>query len=1131
MGRLRVDNPIVEWQLEQKMNRVVFQAALILSFIGALHASCWAGLTFHVSPGGNDASSGTQAEPFRTITRARDAVRDAQAEGGAAVIIHGGTYFVAEPIEFTAADSGSKQAPVVYRAAKGENVWLNGGIALSLDSFGPVTDEALRKRLGPVARDHVRQRVLSEEEAARLSPQWPTTWWNYRRGVSSVNELFAGDHRLPMARWPNEGYATFGDIVVPAEEEGETPTFRYEGNRPERWLSAVPEGLWLYGYWRRGYRAEFIQVQSIDAQAKQIELAARNSLGPLETGGASRYCALQVLEELDSPGEWYVDRQRGILFLWPPKSPAVSRVVLSVNPTAVLHCNGTSYVEFHHLGIECAAGCGIRIDQGTACRLVGCEIRNVAAYGIDLSGDRNQVVGCDIHHTGDRAVSLQSGDRSALTPGESSIDNCHLHHTNRVVRAGSQAVSLRGVGNRLSHNVIHDTGYIAVHFSGNDHVMEYNRLFRTNVESAEGGVFYTGRDWTSRGSIIRYNFIHHVEDTQEGCGSSTRFVHLDDSAPGIEIYGNVCYRIGGGVSICGGAANNVHDNLFVECAWGVDIGPRGKDMFEPDGHGGFQMSEQRSWSSLARYLHRYKWNQPPYSTRYPKLVEIFSKRPIAAPWFNIVSSNVMVQCGRGVRAMGMEPGWSTVENNWEGDDPGFVEKDHTRLDFRMTDSAVVRREIGFEPAPLDRIGLYESPDRRSWPVSLDLPPKDWKPRWMRLREEALRTPTGLPVFQVMRVTGDIVIDGVVKPMEWTPGDATGTAPEIHDTAELAWTNEGKKAQRPSQAMVQTDDTSLYVSFRNQIDPEAGVSGGHRWGCDDAVEIAIAEVDEKAVGPTIVLRGYADGHWESSSEAGAPEAVVRRAAQGVGYAAGKTGGAMWCAEWKIPFASLGIDPAKRNPRLVFNLSARKPAGNEWVMWNRHGGSTWDIHRSGFLWLASFGDMAAAASQRRSQACVAIDSRQHPVLMKAEKGCAAAEWAEPVGCYLTATLGNLPGDEWKEMALSFTPEEDGVALLTLMGSCLAIAGTDKSIPLWVYSDNIRVEGATLVNGDLEGPGKRGVPNGWHPHVHPGLWIRDPELAASGECCVKTTHNHRLAQQIAMTKGRTVTVRLQVRGVSSR
>jgi len=668
-----------------------------------------AGTEFHVSVNGDDAFVGTAAEPFRTLSKARDAIRairdsDGQLAGGVAVVVHGGTYWLPEPLDLGPNDGGTAATPVVYRAADGEAVWLSGGVPLRLADFSTVTDQAILKRLPEQRHGRVLAYRFTPKQTSQLAPQWPDTWWT-ERNLNACNELFADGQRLPLARWPNRDYATFGEIIETAHEADQTPEFKYAGQRPQRW--SVDKGVWLYGYWRRGYRAEFVRVKAINQRENTIQLAARNSLGSLEDGGANRYFAVNLLDELDDAGEWFLDRDGGTLYLIPPAGLQGDHVTSSVNSEAVIRCVRTQHVEFHGLGIECSARDGIRIEGGSDCRVVGCEIRNVAFTGIAVTGDRHQIQGCDIHHTGNVGISVKSGDRRRLIRGDSVVDNCHIHHTNRIVRAGSRAVSMDGVGIRVSHNLIHDVGYIAVGFLGNDHVMEFNRLFRTNDESSEGGVFYTGRDWTSRGSVIRYNFVHHVEDSREGCGSATRFVHLDDSAPETEIYGNVCYRLGGCVSICGGAANHVHDNLFVQCHWGVDVGPRGEDMFESDGSGGFRLAPNRfNWSSLVKRLMMYKWNQPPYSTKYPKLVEIFTKDPIAAPWFNVVERNVMVDCGYGIRKGAMKPEWSTIQNNWEGSEPGFVQPDHSKLDFRLASDAVVCGDIGFQGKTPESIGLY-----------------------------------------------------------------------------------------------------------------------------------------------------------------------------------------------------------------------------------------------------------------------------------------------------------------------------------------------------------------------------------------------------------------------------------------
>lgn len=1074
----------------------------------------------HVSPTGRDTNPGTAAAPFQTLDRARDAARVEKAKGAVTVWLHGGTYWQPTPFVLGSEDSGTADAPVVYRALAGEEVWLNGGVSLPLAGFAPVPPD--EKRIDAAAVAHVRCLRLAPELLAKLSPVWPDTWWTSRE-LAANNELFADGQRLPLARWPNDDYTTFGKIVNAAEQKGETPEFEYQGDRPARWN--VAENPFLFGYWRRGYRAEFIRIRAIDAAQKTIQLAARNSLGALEDGGASRYCAVNLIEELDAPGEWFLDRGQGVLYLWPPDR--AKQVVLSLNQEAVIKGSKVQYVEFRGLGIECSARDGISFAESNHCAVVACEVRNVAFDGITLKGDHNRIVGCDVHDTGDVGVTIDTGDRYTLAAGGSVVDNCHIHHTNRISRAGSRAVQILGVGGVLSHNLIHDTGYIAVRFHGNDHVLEYNHLFRTNVESTEGGVFYIGRDWTARGSTIRYNFIHHVEDSREGCGSATRFVHLDDSAPEIHIYGNVCYRMGGGVSICGGADNDVHDNLFVECNWGVDIGPRGEHMFTSDGKGGYQkFTDTKNWPTLVRYLERYKWNQPPYSTRYPKLIEIFTKDPIAAPWFNVVTHNAMVDCGQGIREQNMEPGWSTVADNWVLDDPGLVQPDRTKLDFRLKPDGPLMQK-GFQPIPWEKIGLYASADRRSWPVSYEPVPADWTPRWMHLRDEAKKATDGLPIFKVMEVTGRIVVDGKVDPMEWTPGDATGRAPEIHATAELDRTAQRGEAKRPSQAMLQTDATHLYVNFRNPIDPAAGVTGGHHWGKDDAIEIAIAQLDGDTLGPIIVLRGYADGHWESSPEAGAPPEVVTRSAQGVQYAAFVKDKTLWSAEWSIPFTALGIDPVTANPRLAFNLSVRKPAGDEWVTWSRAGGSTWDVRAAGLLWLAQFGEMAAGKSRFPAVGRIDLDSRQKPVLMDAGPGCTVATWAKPVGCYLTASTSGLTTPGWQEMRFEFTPREDGVVTLKLMGNGVRKPGNDEFIPIWTYADDMRVEGAELVNGGFEEPGAKGCPHGWRFEVKEPLWVHDPKLAAEGEYCIKTWHNGRIAQDLKVTKGQKVTVTLQVRG----
>ena len=203
---------------------------------------------FHVSPSGDDGNLGTAERPFATITRARDAVRAAGSGKGTTVWIHEGRYCLPDSVMFGKLDSGMAGAPVVYRAVDGENVWLSGGIPLPLSAFESVTDAALLARMDPSARKNVRRFVLSKELLARVSPEWPDTWWYYRRAVTRLTEVFAGDQRLPMARWPNEGQR----LSATASPFGSIPSTdaRYSKSGKERRPSARKTSPGSCGPWR-----------------------------------------------------------------------------------------------------------------------------------------------------------------------------------------------------------------------------------------------------------------------------------------------------------------------------------------------------------------------------------------------------------------------------------------------------------------------------------------------------------------------------------------------------------------------------------------------------------------------------------------------------------------------------------------------------------------------------------------------------------------------------------------------------------------------------------------------------------------------------------------------------------------
>lgn len=131
-------------------------------------------------------------------------------------------------------------------------------------------------------------------------------------------ELFVNDRRMTLVRWPNEGWAEFSKVI----ESGPAPwrhhasdkpgAFRYGGDRPASWLTAP--GVWLQGCWCFDWSCETIPAATIDTDRSSITLAHNHPYG-LGGGnrGPRRFFAVNRLEELDLPGEHFVDRGAGEL--------------------------------------------------------------------------------------------------------------------------------------------------------------------------------------------------------------------------------------------------------------------------------------------------------------------------------------------------------------------------------------------------------------------------------------------------------------------------------------------------------------------------------------------------------------------------------------------------------------------------------------------------------------------------------------------------------------------------------------------------------------------------------------------------------------------------------------------------
>ena len=657
------------------------------------------GMTLFVANNGNDAWSGRLAAPnstetdgpFATLERARDEIRKIKGAGempagGVTVELLGGVYHREHPFELKAEDSGSFDAPVVYRARQGEEVRWVGGKAVT--GFEPVTDPAILGRLAPEARDNVLQ--------ANLKTLGITDFGEVKGGGP---ELFFEDKPMMLARWPNEGFVKIvglvgGDPVDVRGTKGDKiGKFMYEGDQPKQWVEE--KDTWVHGYWFWDWADQRHKVESIDTEQRVISVA------PPYHGYGYRvgqwFYGLNILAELDQPGEWYLDRETGVLYFWPPASIKDGQPTVSVIETLV-KMEGVEHVTFRGITFEAARGTAIPISGGAHNRIVGCTLRNLGSWAVNISGGaHNGVVGCDIYETGNGGISLSGGDRQILEPAGHYAENNHIHHYGRWNRMYQPAISISGVGNRASHNLIHNAPHMALSFGGNDHLIEFNEIHSVCYESNDAGAIYSGRDWTMRGTVIRHNYLHHISGFEgRGCVG----VYLDDMFCGTTIYGNLFYRVTRAAFIGGGRDNLVENNIFVDCQPSLHIDARAM------GWAGYHVD-----TTMKERLLAMPYKEPPWSERYPELVNIWEDEP-AAPKGNIVARNIS-QGGKwdGVRDEARR--YVTFENNLVDKDAGFVEPPPGNFQLRDDSPAY---GLGFKPIPIEKIGLYQDEQRASWPV-------------------------------------------------------------------------------------------------------------------------------------------------------------------------------------------------------------------------------------------------------------------------------------------------------------------------------------------------------------------------------------------------------------------------------
>ena len=699
---------------------------------------------FYVATDGDDANPGTKAKPFATLERARDAVRqaiiqnpkpsprDLRSKSKIEVVVRAGTYELTQTFKLAAEDSGSEKAPVIYRAYPKEKVLLIGGKRIT--GFVPHRGNILKADVGAQG------------------------FTNYFR------QLFLDGKRMQLARYPNydevnpNGGFAYVDGPLPKDSDKykEKPEYRprqicYKQSDARSW--AHPElAEVIYFPWHNWLNIS-VPVASVDKEQRLITLTRDVKTHAGYPGGVrpgDRYFVRNLFEELDSPGEWFLDREKLTLYFWPPKPLAGIEVYAPTTDNLIEIGAKAEWITLRGFTMECCDGYAVAVRGASNCLVAGNTIRNTAGGslraggGVLVDGGANcGVVGNDIYDVGNIGITLRGGDKETLTPAGHYADNNYLHHIG-VLNAHGHGVQIGGIGLRVSHNLIHDITRSGIFGGGNDCVVEYNHIRHDNLMTEDTAGYYNGGNWHNRGQIVRYNYVH---DTLGYGRRGNKWVtplfawgiYFDDDESGTHAYGNIVARVPlGGFHIHAGRDNIVENNIIIDCE---------KQQFQMSGHD----PAHSQWLIDKKKEEFAKFQKNPAYAKYPAVPAL----DLEKAWLmvgnkfrnNIISyqgTNAMLYtCSQDrcpeqnetdnnliwhfdqLITVQHSTGWKSGKLSWEEwqkaghdqhsavADPLFVNA--ARDDYRLAKNSPAFK-LGFKPIPVEKIGPYKDPLRASWPI-------------------------------------------------------------------------------------------------------------------------------------------------------------------------------------------------------------------------------------------------------------------------------------------------------------------------------------------------------------------------------------------------------------------------------
>ncbi len=663
----------------------------IIPFVSGVCVAEQAKTVLYVSPEGDDRNPGTAQMPLKTVSGAVVTIEKIKNENNKTpidVIFSGGEYRITKSISVNSINSGTKEGPVTFKAADGEKPVFTSGIVLDIDKFTEITDMDIYERLQENVRDKVGELDLKQYGITTV-PRLPTG----KMGATGANYylLYLDGERQTLARWPDVGYEKIAELV-----DKNNSIFRPAGTDIIRWGTAKASEIHLSGFLSSQYSLDRIYLQSINVKERTIQISSNYTI----SGSDRRYFLQNFLEELNYPGEWYINSETMKLYYYPEHKLSNERLEIATLTAPMFNLNGASYVNFDGISFE-RTNIAIQITGCNNINITNCvfdEMGKNAVYDAQSSNMKYdfdkavpssdiRVDSCIMSDIGAGAVTLAGGDYYKLTPGNIKVTNNYITRFALDWKNYAPAIDVAGVGCEVYNNTIHDAPGNGIQTYGNDHKIMYNEIYEILKDVHDAGGVYEGRSAIRRGTEFAYNYYHDLRMTDTSIGDMVCGLYMDDGLCEWNIHHNIFDNCIKGLFLGGGDYSTVENNMFINCPVGPQLG--------------FYINENRKPYIIEaeEYLKKY----PAYQKyQMENMMDVITLGNTG----NKINNNLLVNSTVSITDAAIARGNEAVGNlsYVSGEDAGF--KDYQKKNYEINENSETAKVLpGLLDIDMDKIGI------------------------------------------------------------------------------------------------------------------------------------------------------------------------------------------------------------------------------------------------------------------------------------------------------------------------------------------------------------------------------------------------------------------------------------------